>query len=116
MRFPPILPFPRKRESRGAASSATHRRQATLRFRCRGNFPLAREEIPACAGMEEGGGNERRGGGLEGEGMEKGGIWRVENVDIFYTFDIIFRTKLGFCGKIAPVFIKKWPCYKGGFG
>ena len=53
---------------------------------------------------------------MEGEGMEKGGIWRVENVDIFYTFDIIFTTKLAFCGKIAPVFIKMWPCYKGGFG
>ena len=59
--------------------------------------------------MEKGRGNGRGGNG-------KRGIWRVENVDIFYTFHIIFCTKLAFCGKIAPVFIKKWPCYKGGFG
>ena len=68
------------------------------------------------AGMKEGRGNGKRGGGMEGAGMEKGGFGGVENVDIFYTFYIIFRAKLGFCGKIAPVFIKKWPCYKGGFG
>ena len=57
-----------------------------------------------------------KGRGIGRDGNGKRGIWGVENVDIFYTFDIIFRTKLGFCGKIAPVFIKKWPCYKGGFG
>ena len=33
--------------------------------------------------------------------MEKGEIWGVENVDIFSTFDIIFRAKLGFCDIIA---------------
>ena len=59
--------------------------------------------------MEKGRGNGRGGNG-------KRGIWRVENVDIFHTFHIIFCTKSGFCDKIAPVFIKKWPCYKGGFG
>ena len=53
---------------------------------------------------------------MERGGNGKRGIWGVENVDIFYTFDIIFTTKSGFCGKIAPVFIKMWPCYKGGFG
>ena len=51
------FPFPRKRESRGAASSATHRRQATLVSASR-NFPLTREEIPAFAGMERGAGME----------------------------------------------------------
>ena len=57
-----------------------------------------------------------KGRGIGRDGNGKRGIWRVENVDIFYTFHIIFRAKWGFCGKITPVFIKKWPCYKGGFG
>ena len=55
--FPPPLPFPRKRESRGAASSATHRRRRHCTSASR-NFPLTREEIPAFAGMEYGAGME----------------------------------------------------------
>ena len=56
------LPFPRKRESRGAASSATHRRRRHCTSASR-NFPLTREEIPAFAGMEYGAGMERWGDG-----------------------------------------------------
>ena len=64
------LPFPRKRESRGAASSATHRRRRHCTSASR-NFPHSREEIPAFAGMERG--REWKGGaGMErGAGMEK---------------------------------------------
>ena len=40
-------------------------------FPLRGNFPLTREEIPAFAGMEEVGGNGKRGAGMEEGGEAK---------------------------------------------
>ena len=43
-------------------------------FPLRGNFPLAREEIPAFAGMEEVGGNGKRGAGMEEGGRGEVGL------------------------------------------
>ena len=79
--IPAPLPFPRKRESRGAASSATHRRRRHCTSASR-NFPLAREEIPAFAGMEYGEGMEvffypppLAGGGASAIAVAGGGVF-----------------------------------------
>ena len=56
--FTPPLPFPRKRESlRRQPHSPTSDHYSSR------NFPLSREEIPAYAGMEGGGGGNGIGGG-----------------------------------------------------
>ena len=79
--IPAPLPFPRKRESRGAALSATHRRRRHCTSASR-NFPLTREEIPAFAGMEDGEGMEvffypppLAGGGASAIAVAGGGVF-----------------------------------------